>query len=510
MSWRGYPVFGLFLFMLAALLLAPMLLAVNLKLWEEAKAFGYAFVFTCIGATLLTLAYMGRVSPAEARAEFLTLAGVMILGPAVAALPIYFALPQVPFEAAYFEMASAFTTTGASIFDRPGELSAPINLWRVLCGWLGGLIALVMAFALLAPRNLGGYEVRGALDRGGAIGRLRGMPRWAGGQKREAAGDRIARAFRSIVPVYLALTAALALCLLIAGQTPFKALASALSLVSTTGFQVTNDSMFADVGARGEIIVVFFLVAAASRHLYRHERSLTERIGRFRADPETRVLLFSVAIVSLWLFLRHFFGALEITGDADIIDPIAALWGGFFTALSFAVTAGVPSDSWEAARSWSGLGNPGLILMGLAIMGGGIASTAGGVKLLRAYALFKHGEREMERLVRPSSIAGSGVTSRGLRREGAQIAWVFLMLFLVTLAATMLALSLTGLRFELSFAAAVAALSNTGPILGLAVIDGSWRTTLTPEARAILVAAMICGRVETLALIAMLNPNLMR
>ena len=84
------------------------------------------------------------------------------------------------------------------------------------------------------------------------------------------------------------------------------------------------------------------------------------------------------------------------------------------------------------------------------------------------------------------------------------------MLFLLTLAATMLALSLTGLRFELSFAAAVAALSNTGPIFGLAVIDGGWRTTLTPEARAILVAAMIFGRVETLALIAMLNPNLMR
>ncbi len=510
MSWRGYPVFGIFLFLLAALLLAPTLLAVNLGLWVEAQAFGYALVFTLVAALLLTLAYMGRVSPAEARAEFLTLAGVLVIGPGVAALPIFFALPQVPFEAAYFEMVSAFTTTGASIFDRPGELSAPVNLWRVTCGWLGGLIALIMAFALLAPRNLGGYEVRGALDRGGSVGRLRGMPKWAGGQKREAAGDRIASAVRGIAPVYLSLTAMLTLCLMMVGQAPFKAFASALSLISTSGFQVTDDGMFADVGARGEVIVVFFLVAAASRHLYRRERSLFERIGRFRADPETRVLIFVVVLVSLWLFVRHFFGALEITAEADIIDPLAALWGGFFTALSFAVTAGVPSDSWEAARSWSGLGNPGMVLMGLAIMGGGIASTAGGVKLLRAYALFKHGEREMERLVRPSSIAGSGVASRGLRREGAQIAWVFLMLFLVTLAVTMLALSLTGLRFELSLAAAVSALSNTGPVFSFAIADGSFRTTLTPEARAILNVAMICGRVETLALIAMLNPSLMR
>jgi Trk-type K+ transport system membrane component len=42
-----------------------------------------------------------------------------------------------------------------------------------------------------------------------------------------------------------------------------------------------------------------------------------------------------------------------------------------------------------------------LLLMGLALMGGGVATTAGGVKLLRVYALYKHGAREMERLVHP-------------------------------------------------------------------------------------------------------------
>ena len=510
MSWRGLPVFGIFLCVLAGLVLAPTFLALSQGLWVEAKAFGFAFVLIGVAALLLTLAYYGRVSPAEARGEFFTLGAVLIAGPALAALPIRMALPNVPYEAAYFEMASALTTTGASIFDRPGELSDPINLWRVICGWLGGLIALVMAFALLAPRNLGGYEVRGALDRGGAIGRLRGMPRWAGGARREAAGDRIARAVQSIVPVYLTLTTLLTMGLMMVGQAPFKAFASALSLVSTSGLQITDEGVFADVGVRGEALAVFFLIAAASRHLYRPERHLGDRIARFWEDPEMRILGFVVTLVSLWLFLRHFFGALELTADASLFDPLIALWGGFFTVLSFAVTAGVPSDSWEAARSWSGLGEPGLVLMALAIMGGGIASTAGGVKLLRAYALFKHGEREMERLVRPSSIAGSGVAKRGLRREGAQIAWVFLMLFLVTLALTMLALSLTGMRFEMSLAAAVAALSNTGPVFGASIVDGSWRTNLTPEARAIVVAAMICGRVETLALIAMLNPSNLR
>lgn len=139
-------------------------------------------------------------------------------------------------------------------------------------------------------------------------------------------------------------------------------------------------------------------------------------------------------------------------------------------------------------------------------MGGGIATTAGGVKLLRAYALFKHGARELERLVRPSSISGAGARKRGLRREGAQIAWIFVMMFLVTLAVAMLVLSLLGMTFENAMSAAVAALSNTGPLFP-ATTGGSWLTSVTPEGRIVLVVVMVLGRVEILALIAMLNAD---
>ena len=184
-----------------------------------------------------------------------------------------------------------------------------------------------------------------------------------------------------------------------------------------------------------------------------------------------------------------------------------AAWGAFFTVLSFATTTGYESAHWGAARAWSGLENPSLILFGLAMIGGGVATTAGGIKLLRAYALLNHGSREMERLVRPSSIAGSGARKRGLRREGAQIAWIFVMLYLVSLALTMLALSLTGMRFEDALAAAIAALTNTGPVFSATTEDASWLTAVSAEGRAVLVVAMVLGRVELLALIAMINPD---
>ena len=41
-------------------------------------------------------------------------------------------------------------------------------------------------------------------------------------------------------------------------------------------------------------------------------------------------------------------------------------------------------------------------------MGGGIATTAGGVKLLRLYALYRHGLREMDKLDPPVERRAAG------------------------------------------------------------------------------------------------------
>ena len=143
-------------------------------------------------------------------------------------------------------------------------------------------------------------------------------------------------------------------------------------------------------------------------------------------------------------------------------------------------------------------------------MGGGVATTAGGVRLLRVYALLRHGERELERIVHPSSIGGGGEMARRLRSEGAYMAWIFFMLFALSIAAVMMAVSLTGLEFEPATILSIASLSNTGP---LAVVAGdtplSW-ASLSDPTKAVLALAMVLGRLETLALIALFNPDFWR
>jgi len=181
-----------------------------------------------------------------------------------------------------------------------------------------------------------------------------------------------------------------------------------------------------------------------------------------------------------------------------------------FTVLSFLSTTGFESAAWEEARDWSGLGTPGLILMGLAVVGGGVATTAGGVKLLRVYALYLSGRREMEKLVHPSSISGVGQVSRRIRREGAFIAWIFFMLFAMSLALITVVFAALGQDFESATVLAIAALSTTGPLTQVAAEAPIDLLEIGTPAKLVFSAAMVVGRLETLAIIALFSPGLWR
>jgi trk system potassium uptake protein TrkH len=212
-------------------------------------------------------------------------------------------------------------------------------------------------------------------------------------------------------------------------------------------------------------------------------------------------------VLPLVQFLQHWTGLYEPADNAGALDGLLAFWGGIFTTLSFLTTTGYQSEHWQLSREWAGPGSSGLILVGLALIGGGVATTAGGVKLLRVYALFRHGERELQRLIHPSSVGGDGMMARRLRREGAHVAFIFFVLFAVSIMLIMAALTLAGKDFEQAMVLAVAALSTTGP---LALVAGDQPLTYVEQSalvKDILAAAMVLGRLEMLALLVLLAPD---
>ncbi len=480
----------------------PALHAFAVRDHDTSRAFFYSGTLFLMLTLLLGIATAANHGGHPARNQLLTLLGTFTVLPLMLAVPFSEAVPTTTLFNAWWEMVSSLTTTGASLFD-PARLPASVHLWRALVGWMGGFFMLVMAVAVLAPMNLGGFEVLSGAPAGQGV--------IAAGQAARFSGpsDRILRHTLTLLPAYSGLTAALWVGLILAGDPAFTAACHAMSTLSTSAISPTGGLAGGAAGGWGEAVIFVFLIFGLSRRLYPSGRTLRNTSG-LMTDPELRMAVLILTVVPALLFLRHWVGALEVDEVKDTPAALRALWGTTFTVLSFLTTTGFESADWAEARDWSGLASPGLILAGLAVIGGGVATTAGGVKLLRVYALFRHGEREIERLVHPDSVGGGGTEARRLRRQGAQMAWIFFMLFALSIAVTMLALALTGLDFVGSTAFAVAALSTTGPLARLAAEAPLIWSDLNEAARAIAAAAMVLGRLETLAIIALLNPDFWR
>lgn len=482
--------------------------AVILRDHDTARAFFYSGVILVILTAMIGIATANHRARNPPRANLVALVAAYVVLPAMMALPLAEAIPDTRFYNAWFEMVSAFTTTGATLYD-PDRLPPSVHLWRAQVGWMGGFFVLVASVAILAPMNLGGIEV--------ISGRVPGRSAEGLSQITATADParRVARQAVAILPVYAGVTLALWIVLLITGIPNFTAFCLALSTVSTSG--ILPGAALPDQGAIfwAEAAIFIVLLLALTRRLWPGSFAYDQR-GRLRDDPELRLGLAILVVVPLILFLRHWIGAADVTdinpdASATFADDtwagFRALWGTIFTTLSFLTTTGFTSAYWGAAQGWSGLETPGLVLAGLAIFGGGIATTAGGVKLLRVYALYRHGERELERLIHPNSIAGSGQTARRLRREGAYVAWIFFMLFALSIALIVAALALVGIAFEPALILTLSALTTTGPLAGIASTDPIPLADLAVAAKAILGIAMIVGRLELLAILVLIAPD---
>ncbi len=500
------PLFLVSFELACASMLIPAVYATVLEQYAEARLFFYCSVLGILLAALVAVAMSNKGSRIGPLGPLVALFAVMVVLPVALAVPFFESLRTTTFFNAYLEMVSAITTTGAPIFEDPDRLSPPLHLWRAQVAWMGGFVMWVAAVAILAPRNLGGFEVTARAQPGQVDV----------AQNRMQSADTRTRLMRNAValfPIYAGLTGLLAILLLILGEAPLTAICHAMAVLSTSGISPVGGLQSTQVGVTGEAVILLFLAFAVSRLTFSTDTVTTSstRSGEgLHTDPEVQMGAAIVILVPLLLFLRHWLGAFDVAQEDSIADAARALWGAIFTVTSFLTTTGFESAYWSAARDWSGLGTPGLILMGLALIGGGVATTAGGVKLLRVYALYRHGVREIDQLIHPSSVSGARGLGRRLQRQGAFIAWIFVMIFALTVALTCLAMAATGAGFQDAITLTIAGLSNTGPLLATAATEPISLIELSTGGKIVFCAAMVVGRLETLAIIAVFTPELWR
>ena len=155
------------------------------------------------------------------------------------------ALPS--FADAFFETISGFTTTGATVLTEIEVHGKGLLFWRSLTHWLGGMGIIVLFVALfpflgVGGRNLINFESPGPI--------------------RSSIKSRTIDIARYLWYIYVSLSAAQVLLLMIFGMNLFNSLCHTFGTMATGGFSTLNDNIAGFDSVNIEIIITLFMFLA--------------------------------------------------------------------------------------------------------------------------------------------------------------------------------------------------------------------------------------------------------
>ncbi|MBI1394255.1 MAG: hypothetical protein GC152_16110 [Alphaproteobacteria bacterium] len=456
---------GVGILMIAAAHLAPILVAL---VREPAAKDAYLFSAAVSGLAGGGLYVIGgrRRRADDLREAILFICLWWVIAPLFAAAP--FALTGATPAAAAFESLSALTTTGAWLSETAARESPAGVMWRATLQWVGGLATLAFAAAVLVRPLFVGIETV--------------PPRFA---RREDNSyfTAMQTALGYLAPAYGALTAIGAIILAVAGFDALGSIATAMSLASSGGFLVDADALDAPSLAVAGALFPLLLVGGVNFALI---AAVADNARPRRADSETAAyfLIVIALAAALWAF-----GA-PTDGQAEG-EP----WRHILNAASLASTNAVVIGD---------VPNLALALIAV-VIGGSAVSTAGGLKVLRWLVLFRRVREELARLVSPRAVFGRPFVEVELG------VWMHFIAFTFVLAGLTVIGLAGGAEFDLAAAGAVGALANAGP--ALALVEGGemgYGAFKNGAHLAALAGAMVLGRIEAIAALALFNLSFWR
>ena len=154
---------------------------------------------------------------------------------------------------AIFETVSGFTTTGSTILQDIEALSHCSLFWRSFTHWLGGMGILVFVMAVLPLSSGKNIHLMRAESTGPSVEKL--VP-------------KVRQTAALLYLIYVALTAAEFILLLLGRMPLFEAITAAFATAGTGGFAVLNTSMASYSPYLQYVVTVFMLLFGVSFNVY--------------------------------------------------------------------------------------------------------------------------------------------------------------------------------------------------------------------------------------------------
>ncbi len=436
---------------------------------------GSAYAFLITIGIILTAACMLWLLSRKAPKGFYSRDGLICVGFSWLIMSLFGALPftisgEIPnYIDSVFEIASGFSTTGASILNDVEALSKGMLLWRSTSHWLGGMGVLVFLLALvpISGRNDGfTMHLLRAESPGPDVGKL--VP-------------RMKQTATILYGLYILLTV-LDFIFLVIGKMPvFDAVCIAIGTAGTGGFGVLNSSIGGYSPYIQVVCTVFMFLFGVNFSCY--YLLFRGKIKNVLKDEELRwylsIAFFSIAAITVNLLLADFYPTF-----GETLRHSAFQVGSLLSSTGFSTT---DFDLWPAFSK--------ALLFSLMFIGASAGSTGGGFKVGRTLLILKILRRNVRQVLYPNKVQairmnGTVVDETVLRNTNA-----YLCAYVMILLISFLMISVDGFSTTTNITAVVSCFNNMGP--GLEGIGPTLNYSgYSAFSKIVLIFDMLAGRLE--------------
>lgn len=404
-----------------------------------------------------------------------------VLSSLLGALPFWLSGAIPSYIDAFFETMSGFTTTGASILTDIEAMPRSLLLWRATTHWLGGMGIVVLTVAILPMLGFSALRVIEAEAPGPSVDRIT---------------PHISTTAKTLWLIYLGLTLAETLLLMLGGMNLYDAVTHAFATMATGGFSTKNASVghFGSAYIDG-VITLFMFLAGANFTLYYFALKGKPVMMLRDVEFKTYASIFLVATAVI---------AINLSMSGTYENLAQSLRYASFQVSSILTTTGFATadfDRWpEIAKTF---------LFILMFIGGCAGSTGGGIKVVRVVALFKMAATELRYLSNPRGVYAIFMNGKALRKnviyDTAALVFLYFLFFFISLAV----ISLSGVDVLTGITAVIANLGNIGP--GLGKVGPTLNYAFFPWwAKLWLSLAMLVGRLEVYTVLILFSKRFWR
>ena len=366
-----------------------------------------------------------------------------------------------------FESVSSLTTTGFSNISNLESLPKGFILWRAILQWLGGIGIIVMAITIFPVLRIRSEKI---------------LP-------------RVSQIAAGILYVYAIFTFLGYVGLKFCGMDNLDAFCHSVSAISTGGIATKNNGLLAFDSLAVEVILMILMIIGGST-LMLYIRLWKGDYKSVIRDQQLRGYL--TALISTCIFLSF---CLIIQGK-DFFESIRT---GCFIAISTLTSTGF------VLFNYMDFGPTVITMIFLmSFIGGSTGSSAGGIKIFRFQIIGSFIRNHVKQLRRPHGVFIPMYQGQKISDTLVSSIFTFMGLYLVSIAALAVLLSLTNLDYVSSISGAVCALGNIGAGLGNILGPSGNINQIPIFSKIFLMIGMILGRLELLTALALLSPGFWR